>query len=58
MLDLQLFRDNPDLIRESEKRRFKDPAKVDEVIHLDNLWREKRKEADDLIKKSKENCRS
>ena len=51
MLDLQLFRDNPDIIKESEKRRFKDPLKVEEVIRLDNVWREKRREADDLRQK-------
>lgn len=51
MLDLTVFRETPELIRDSEKRRFKDPQKVDEVIRLDNLWRKKRKEADDLRQK-------
>lgn len=48
MLDLALFRENPEIIRESETRRFRDPQKVDQVITLDNTWREKRKEVDIL----------
>ena len=39
MLDIKLFRDNPSLIKESEKRRFKDPKLVDEVLKYDKLWR-------------------
>jgi seryl-tRNA synthetase len=35
MLDVQLFRDNPDLIRKSLERRGEDPASVDRVIDLD-----------------------
>lgn len=40
MLDINLFRDEPEKIREAEKRRDKDPEKVDEVIELDREWRE------------------
>ena len=40
MIDIKLFRENPDIIIESEKKRFKDPAKVHEVIKFDKLWRE------------------
>jgi len=39
MLDIKLFRENPEIIKESEKRRFKDPKLVTEVIKYDNLWR-------------------
>ena len=43
-LDINLFRaekgGNPDLVRESCKRRNKDPAIVDQVIELDKKWRE------------------
>ena len=39
MLDIKLFRDKPDLIKESEKRRFKNPKIVDKVIKYDILWR-------------------
>lgn len=40
MLDIKLFRENPEIIRESEKKRFKDVSKVDKVVELDNAWRE------------------
>ena len=39
MLDIKLFRENSALIKESEKRRFKDPKLVDEVLKYDELWR-------------------
>ena len=48
MLDIKLFRENPEIIRESEKKRFRDLKKVDQVIELDNKWREKKKEIDEL----------
>ena len=38
-LDINLFRaekgGNPDLIRESVKRRYKDPKIVDDIIQID-----------------------
>lgn len=44
VLDLALFRKekggNPDQIRESQKKRFKDVGLVDQVIETDNKWRE------------------
>lgn len=40
MLDIKLFRDNPDLIIESEKKRFRDTVNVENVIKYDTLWRE------------------
>ncbi|CAH9145164.1 unnamed protein product [Cuscuta epithymum] len=54
MLDPNLFREdkgfNPEVIRESQRRRFADPAVVDEVIHLDKEWRERQFELDNLRK--------
>lgn len=42
-LDINLFRvekgGNPDLIKESVKKRFKDPALVDEILEMDQQWR-------------------
>jgi len=35
MLDIQLFRDNPDLIRQGLTKRHQDPSPVDRVIQLD-----------------------
>ena len=40
MLDIKLFRENPDLIINSEKKRFRDTINVEKVIEYDNLWRE------------------
>lgn len=48
MLDIELFRDNPEKIKESEKRRHKDPERVDKVVELDQEWREKLQKLEDL----------
>ncbi|MDD5960120.1 MAG: serine--tRNA ligase [Methanobrevibacter wolinii] len=40
MLDIKLFRENPDLIIDSEKKRFRDTNNVEKVIEYDTLWRE------------------
>jgi len=48
MLDIKLFRENPQIIFESEKKRFKDISTAQKVIELDNLWREKLKEVEEL----------
>lgn len=44
MLDIALFREdkggNPDLIRESQRRRFDSVELVDEVIAKDKEWRD------------------
>lgn len=40
MLDVQLFRKNPEVIFDSEKKRFKDTETAEKVIEYDNLWRE------------------
>lgn len=53
-LDINLIRadkgGDPNIVRESEKRRFRDPAKVEECIALDKQWREKTFTADNLRK--------
>mmetsp|Transcript_7967 Transcript_7967/g.15991 ORF Transcript_7967/g.15991 Transcript_7967/m.15991 type:complete len:442 (-) Transcript_7967:641-1966(-) len=50
MLDVKLFRvedgGDPDKIRESQRRRFKDVEVVDRVIELDQEWRRLRFEMD------------
>lgn len=48
MLDIELFREKPEKIKESEKRRGKDPGKVDRVVELDGEWREKLQELQEL----------
>ncbi|AEG17453.1 serine--tRNA ligase [Methanobacterium paludis] len=40
MLDIKLFRENSDLIRKSEKIRFRNTKNVDKVIEYDKKWRE------------------
>jgi seryl-tRNA synthetase len=46
MLDIDLFRvdrgGNPDIVRESQRRRHKDVSLVDKVIELDTEWRSTR----------------
>lgn len=39
MLDIELFRTDPDKIRESQRRRYKDQGLVDKVLEYDNEWR-------------------
>ena len=43
VLDLDLFRvdkgGDPDLIRETQKKRFKDPGLVDQLVKADGEWR-------------------
>ncbi|XP_009784692.1 serine--tRNA ligase-like [Nicotiana tabacum] len=54
MLDINLFREdkghNPEIIRESQRRRFADVGLVDQVIQLDKEWRQRQFELDNLRK--------
>uniref|UniRef100_A0A8C2RCX7 serine--tRNA ligase n=1 Tax=Capra hircus TaxID=9925 RepID=A0A8C2RCX7_CAPHI len=54
VLDLDLFRvdkgGDPALIRESQEKRFKDPALVDQLVNADSEWRRCRFRADNLNK--------
>ena len=58
VLDIAMFREkkggDPNRIRESERRRFADPANVDLVIALDEQWREARGDLDALNRELKE----
>ena len=40
MIPIKIFRKNPDKIRESERKRFRDISNVDKVIEYDEKWRE------------------
>lgn len=51
MLNIELFRDQADKIRKSEEKRGRDPGKVDEVIEIDQEWREKLQELQKLQEK-------
>ena len=48
MLDIQLFRERPDVVRDNLRRRGMDPSPVDEVVDLDRRWRQARKQLDEL----------
>ncbi|KAJ6816582.1 putative serine--tRNA ligase [Iris pallida] len=54
MLDINLFRvekgHDPELIRESQRRRFASVELVDEIILLDKQWRQRQFELDNLRK--------
>jgi seryl-tRNA synthetase len=54
LIDIQIFRENPQIIRDSEKKRFKDPAAVDNVIELDNAWRKQRAAINELRRQRNE----
>jgi len=48
MLDIKLFRENPDLIRRSEKKRFRGIENVNKVIEYDTKWRDGLKKLNEL----------
>ncbi|ESQ32250.1 hypothetical protein EUTSA_v10004203mg [Eutrema salsugineum] len=54
MLDINLFREekgnNPEIIRESQRRRFASVEVVDEIISLDKEWRQRQYEVDNFRK--------
>jgi seryl-tRNA synthetase len=48
MLGIDLFREDPDKIRESERKRDGNPEKVDKVVEIDEEWREKLQKLESL----------
>ncbi|MEE6493043.1 hypothetical protein FKM82_016708 [Ascaphus truei] len=54
VLDLDLFREdkggNPELVRETQRKRFKDPGLVEALLTADTAWRRCRFQADNLNK--------
>jgi seryl-tRNA synthetase len=48
MLDIQLFRENPDIIRQGMIKRHQDPTDVDQVIQLDQKRRDLLQEVESL----------
>ncbi|PWI47688.1 serine--tRNA ligase [Candidatus Heimdallarchaeota archaeon B3_Heim] len=50
MIDIKIFRENPEIIRESEKKRFNDVLRVDKVIKFDEQWRKLLQQVNDLRK--------
>ena len=58
MLEMRLFRDNPEMIRADHDRRGLPHDMIDQVIDLDNRWKDLRYQADQLRKKRNEAARS
>lgn len=48
MLDIKLLRENPELIKESQKKRMMPEGDVDKVLELDIKWRKLKSKVDDL----------
>jgi len=48
MIDIKLIRENPKLVKESEKKRGKDLKIVDKILDLDNAWRKSKYQIDKL----------
>ncbi|MBZ8176678.1 serine--tRNA ligase [Corynebacterium sp. 3HC-13] len=48
MIDLKFLRENPDVVRESQRTRGEDPGLVDELLAADSARREAIKSADEL----------
>jgi seryl-tRNA synthetase len=54
MIDIEVFREDPEKIRESQRKREEDVEKVDKVIELDKAWRENLQRLQDLQEKRNE----
>ena len=57
MLEMRLFRDNPEMIRADHDRRGLPHDMIDQVIDLDNRWKDLRYQVDQLRKKRNEAAR-
>ena len=38
-IDIKVIRNTPEVVKKSQRLRFKDDAVVDQVLELDELWR-------------------
>src|SRR3989344_3838793 len=48
MLDIKLVRENPALVKTSEKKRGRNPEIVDQVLRLDEAWKTELKKVEEL----------
>ena len=48
MLYIKLFREEPETIFESERKRFRETTNAEKVVEYDNLWRDGLKRLNDL----------
>ncbi len=51
MIDIKLIRENPEIVRESQKKRGLPSDDVDKIVELDKKWRELKAEVDNLRSK-------
>ncbi|MBI2045371.1 serine--tRNA ligase, partial [Candidatus Pacearchaeota archaeon] len=51
MIDIKLIRENPEIVRESQRKRGFSSEEVDKIIKLDREWKELKKEVDGLRSK-------
>lgn len=54
MLDIELFRNNLEKIKESERKRFKEPTNAEKVLEYDKKWRDVLAEVQELQKRRNE----
>lgn len=54
-LDINFIRKNPNIVKESELKRFKDPEQVELILELDSQWRNKTGQIDLLNKQKNQN---
>ncbi|TXT60227.1 MAG: Serine--tRNA ligase [Promethearchaeota archaeon] len=54
MLDIELFRTDLEKIKESEKKRFKDPINAEKVLEFDKKWRQVLGELQEMQQKRNE----
>src|SRR3989338_2770211 len=51
MLDIKLIRENPEIVKESQKKRNLPIEIIDKVLETDKKWRELKEEVDNLRNK-------
>ena len=55
MLDIKLLRENPQIVRKSQKERGMNEKEVDVVINLDKQWRSLKEEVDKISQEDENN---
>jgi len=45
-MDIKFIRENRELVKDNEKKRFDDPYRVDTVLELDQQWRQEKYKID------------
>ncbi len=48
MLDINLLRENPELVKENQKRLGQEPEEIDKILEADEKWRKLKYQADSL----------